>query len=267
MHAPPAALVHAKVSGAGGAVRLASAAMTKLRFWAGAAAVACALATSGPVAARSASRSPPTVVELYTAQGCSACPQANALLQELAGRKDVLALTFPVDVWDYLGWADTFAKPEFSARQRAYVARFKLRELYTPEMVVGGRRETLGFDRDKVQALIHAAPALRVGSGPRVRASADGTRVTVGSAAPLRGGGEVWLVRYDPQERTVKVRAGENTGKTLVEQNLVRELVRLGAWSGRARTYRLPAAGAEGLETVILLQGDRGGPVVTAVRL
>ena len=251
--------------------------MTTRRVWVKAAAAVCALAVAGPACAH-ARREPvdvsagpraaaPTVVELYTAQGCSACPQANALLQELAGRKNVLALTFPVDVWDYLGWADTFAKPEFSARQRAYVARFKLRELYTPEMVVGGRRETLGFDRDKVQALIDTAPALRAGRGPRVRASADGARVTVGAAASIPGGGEVWLVRYDPQERTVKVRAGENKGKTLVQQNLVRELVRLGSWSGRVRSYRLPAAASEGLDAAVLVQGAHGGPVAVAARL
>ena len=201
------------------------------------------------------------MVELFTAQGCAACPQANALLQELAGRKGVLALTFPVDVWDYLGWADTLAKPEFSARQRAYVARFKLRELYTPEMVVDGRRETLGFEREKVQALIEAAARART-PGPPVKLSPEATRATVGPGRAPVGGAEVWLVRYDPTELTVKVKAGENKGKTVVQQNVVRDIVRLGAWSGRARSYRLPPASATGLDTVVLVQGDHGGPVL-----
>ena len=104
---------------------------------------------------------PPVVVELFTAQGCAACPQANALLQELAGRKDVVALTYPVDIWDYLGWPDAGAKPEFTERQRAYISRMKLREIYTPEMVIGGKKEVVGFDRAKVQALLDSQPRLR----------------------------------------------------------------------------------------------------------
>ena len=215
-----------------------------------------------PVLARPPRGAPtrPVVVELFTAQGCAACPQANALLQELAGRPGVLALTFPVDVWDYLGWADTFARPEFAERQRAYVARFKLRELYTPQMVVDGRRETLGFEREKVQALVEAAPSDRP-PGPIVRVSPEATRALVGAGSAPARGAEVWLVRYDPMERTVKVKAGENKGKTLVQQNVVREIVRLGSWSGRARSFRLPVA-PPGLRSVVLVQGDRGGPML-----
>ena len=237
--------------------------MRRVRKLAATALGVAAVATALPASARHRQVPParPVVVELFTAQGCSACPQADALLQELAGRKNVLALTFPVDVWDYLGWADTLAKPEFTARQKAYVARFKLRELYTPEMVVDGRRETLGFDREKVQVLVDAAARARP-AGPRVRLSPGATRATVGEGAAPGGGAEVWLVRYDPAERTVKVKAGENKGKTLVQQNVAREIVRLGSWSGRARSYRLPRAETPGLQSVVLVQGDRGGPVL-----
>lgn len=220
-----------------------------------------ALALAAPAAA--ASRARPVVVELFTAQGCAACPQANALLQELSRRKGVVALTFPVDVWDYLGWQDTFAKPDYTARQKAYVARFKLRELYTPEMVVGGRRETLGFDREKVTALIDKdAPPSR----PRVSFSPQETRVQVGAGPAAGGAADVWLVRYDPMERTVKVRTGENKGKTVVEQNVVRELLRLGGWTGRARSYRLPATEDATLKTVVLVQGAKGGPILAAAQ-
>lgn len=207
---------------------------------------------------------PPVVVELYTAQGCTACPQANALLQELAGRKGVVALTFPVDIWDYLGWTDTLAKPEFTARQRAYISRLKLREIYTPEIVVDGRRETLGFDREKVQGLVDAAQHARARQhAPRVRLL-SATRAEVGPGRAPPGGAEVWLVRYDPQERTVKVTAGENRGKTVVEQDVVRELQRLGPWTGRRRRYTLPAPSADGLRTLVLVQGDHGGPILAA---
>ena len=227
-----------------------------------AAALALALAASSAVAAprRAAPRSAPVVVELFTAQGCTACPQANALLQELAGGRGVLALTYPVDIWDYLGWPDTGAKPEFTARQRAYIAKMRLREIYTPEMVVGGRRETVGFDRTKVQALIASTPHPR---GPRVR-FASASRVEVGQGARPPAGGEVWLVRFDPQERTVKVLKGENRGKTVVQQNLVHELVRLGPWNGRPKRYALPEPSAPDLKTAVLVQGAAGGPVLGA---
>ena len=225
-----------------------------------ASAVALALAAAALRAAPAAAAAPPrapVVVELFTAQGCTACPQANALLQEIAGRPGVLALTYPVDIWDYLGWADAGARPEFTARQRAYIARLKLREIYTPEIIVDGRREGVGFDRAKVLALLTAAPRTR---GPRVRLRAP-TSAEVGAG---RGRGEVWMARFDPAEQTVKVTKGENRGKTVVLQNVVRELVRLGSWSGRTRRYALPAAGAPGLRTAILVQGGQGGPVLAA---
>ena len=221
-----------------------------------------------------AAAKPPVVVELYTAQGCTACPQANALLGEFASKKGVVALTFPVDYWDYLGWVDTFAKPEFTARQRAYLPRLKLREIYTPEIVVDGRREARGFDRAKVAALVTEAQAQRR-SGPKaVLTSRDEQgrplRVSIGAGAGASGGAEVWLVRYDPAERTVKVSTGENKGKTVVEENVVRELTRLGAWSGSAKRYRVPAPAKPldprepPLESVVLVQGAKGGPILSA---
>ena len=87
--------------------------------------------TASPALAR-----PPVVVELFTAQGCSSCGVANATVADLAKRPDVLALTFAVDYWDYLGWPDTFAKPEFTERQRAYARKLALREVYTPQVRV-----------------------------------------------------------------------------------------------------------------------------------
>ena len=223
-------------------------------------AAAAAASPAGARARPSGAARAPVVVELFTAQGCTACPQANALLQEIAGRRGVLALTYPVDIWDYLGWPDTGARPEFTARQRAYIAKMRLREIYTPEMVVGGRRETVGFDRTKVQALVASTPRP---SGPRV-AFASAERVQVGAGSRPAGGAEVWLVRFDPQEATVKVTKGENRGKTVVQQNVVRELVRLGAWSGRARRFTLPASAGPDLRTAVLVQGAGGGPVLAA---
>jgi hypothetical protein len=207
-----------------------------------------------------AAAKPPVVVELYTAQGCASCGEANAYVAKLAERKDVLALTFPVDYWDYLGWADTFAKPEFGDRQKAYVARLSLREPYTPQVVVDGRAEAAGQKTDRVEKLLADAeksprdpPDIRF-IGPR--------RVDVGSGRAPKGGGEVWLVRYDPREQDVAVKSGDNRGQTIEHKNVVREVKRLGAWRGRPTAFRLPTTSDEGLKTVVIVQAGRGGRVI-----
>src|ERR1700754_250227 len=115
------------------------------------------LALPIPLWAGSAAAKPPVVVELYTAQGCASCGEANAHVAKLADKPGVLALTFPVDYWDYLGWADTFAKPEFADRQKAYVAKLSLREPYTPQVVVDGATQAPGAKADRVDQLVAAA--------------------------------------------------------------------------------------------------------------
>jgi len=203
---------------------------------------------------------PPVVVELYTAQGCASCGQANAHLEKLAERKGVLALTFPVDYWDYLGWPDTFAKPEFAERQKAYVAKLALREPYTPQVIIDGRTQAAGLQTDKVEKLVREAS--RAPRNPPDIAFVGARRVDVGSGPLPRGGAEVWLVRYDPREQDVTVKSGDNRGQTVVHKNVVREVVRLGAWKGRPRAYKLPDA-QEGLATAVLLQGADGGRVLS----
>ena len=201
----------------------------------------------------------PVVVELYTAQGCASCGEANAYVAKLADRKDVLALTFPVDYWDYLGWADTFAKPEFADRQKAYVARLSLREPYTPQVVVDGRAEAAGLKSDRVEQLVrdaerspHNPPDIRF-VGPR--------RVDVGSGRAPKGS-EVWLIRYDPREQDVAVKSGDNRGETIQHKNVVREVTRLGAWRGKPTAFRLPETSGDGLKSVVIVQAGRGGRVI-----
>jgi hypothetical protein len=207
-----------------------------------------------------AAAKPPVVVELYTAQGCASCGEANAYVARLAERKDVLALTFPVDYWDYLGWADTFAKPEFGDRQKAYVARLALREPYTPQVVVDGRAEAAGLKTDRVERLV--ADAEKSPRDPPDIRFIGTRRVDVGSGRAPKGGGEVWLVRYDPREQDVAVKSGDNRGQTIEHKNVVREVKRLGAWRGRPTAFRLPATSDEGLKTVVIVQAGRGGRVI-----
>src|SRR4249919_1588913 len=179
----------------------------------------------------------PVVVELYTAQGCASCGEATSFVGKLADRPGVLPLTFSVDYWDYLGWADTFAKPEFANRQKAYVAKLSLREPYTPQVVVDGQAEASGAKTEQVNRLVREA-AKAEKSPPDIRFANN--RVYVGSARAPKGGGDVWLVRYDPRAQDVAVKAGDNKGQTIAEKNVVREVIRLGAWRGKPTAFRLP---------------------------
>ncbi|MDB5482408.1 MAG: hypothetical protein JWO83_3461 [Caulobacteraceae bacterium] len=204
----------------------------------------------------------PVVVELFTAQGCASCKQANRLIAQIAGRPGVIALTWSVDYWDYLGWKDTFAQPEFTARQRAYGRRLGPRDVYTPQVVVDGSAQVSGDDADGVEALIRKAEHSHLRQ-PKIRIL-SGRRVKVGPAETGKGTADVWLVRYDPHEQDVKVTAGDNRGAVVVHQNVVRQLVRLGTWTGRPKTYKAPDAEEKGLNTVVIVQGIRGGPVLGA---
>jgi hypothetical protein len=174
------------------------------------------------------------VVELFTSQGCSSCPPADAALALVADRGDVIALSFGVTYWDDLGWKDTFARPEFTDRQKTYGRRLG-HAPYTPEVVAGGRADSVGNSKGRIEALIAKA---RAPAATSISAKSDSATVTAGVAP--RGGADVWLVRYDPRTVRVPVKAGENTGKTLPIRNVVRSLARLGTWDGSAATFRYP---------------------------
>jgi hypothetical protein len=216
---------------------------------------------AGFSAAPALAAKPPVVVELFTAQGCSSCGKANQVVADLADDKGVLALTYAVDYWDYLGWTDTFAKPAFAARQRAYAQKFSLRDVPTPQVVIAGRQQASGAKAEAVQTLVKDA-ARAPANPPDMEFLGDGSRVAIGSGPAPRGGGEVWLVRYDPREQDIAVKRGDNRGQTLVHRNVVRELVKLGPWTGRPKLYRLTQTDADDLKTVIILQGAKGGRVI-----
>ena len=203
---------------------------------------------------------PPVVVELFTAQGCSSCGPANASVAAMAAREDVLPLTFSVDYWDYLGWKDTFAQKAFTDRQRAYAKKLGVREVYTPQVVIDGRVQASGVRPAQVEALLQTqARALRF--PPDMEWRGD-NRAAVGSGRPPVGGAEVWLVRFDPRDQDVAVRRGDNRGQTIAHRNVVRQLVRLGAWAGRPRIYRLPPPPEEGLTSAVLVRGAAGGAMI-----
>lgn len=205
----------------------------------------------------------PVLVELYTAQGCASCVDANAALGRTAEAPDVLALTFPVDYWDYLGWTDTFARPEFTARQKTFVARFGLREPYTPQVVIDGRYQTGGKQTENIDALISKA-ALAAHGAPDI-AFIGNRRLDVGQGTAPRGGADVWLAAYEARPQDVLVKKGDNKGQTVTHINVVRSLQRLGSWRGRPTAYRLPET-EPGLSLAVFVQAPRGGRILAVAR-
>jgi hypothetical protein len=203
------------------------------------------------------------VVELYTAQGCVSCAAADARISSLAAERDVIALTFSVDYWNYLGWADTFAKPEFADRQRAYDKRFGVEEVFTPQVVVDGRAQTAAVKADAIDELVQGARHTPM-DPPQM--FWRGERVGIGGGRRPRGGAGVWLIRYDPREAQVEVKDGDNRGHTVSERNVVVQLMRLGAWRGEPLLLALPAAPAAGLKTLVMVQGDDGGKILAVLQ-
>jgi hypothetical protein len=200
------------------------------------------------------------VVELYTSQGCSSCPPADAAVAKLSARPDILALSFGVTYWDDLGWKDTFAQKRFTERQWDYARGLRHASVATPQVVVNGRLDVVGQSVPEIDAALKRA-TLAAG-GPAVTLSAG--NVAIAGAAPKRAA-DVWLVRYDPNVVQVSIRRGENGGKTLPIKNVVRELTRLGDWNGGSRRYAVPA-GPAGLKTAILVQAGSGGPILAAAK-
>jgi hypothetical protein len=186
-----------------------------------------------------ASPAPKVVIELFTSQGCSSCPPADEFLGELARRPEIVALSLPVDYWDYLGWKDTLAQPAFTARQRAYASARNDKQVYTPQMVVNGVKPIVGSDRLKVESLV--AKWLNNGALPvKVGVSETASAVTVEIASSAgTPSGEVWLMPV-ARSREVAIGRGENKGRTITYFNVVRGMVKLGDWSGQPARFEVP---------------------------
>jgi hypothetical protein len=204
-----------------------------------------ALMVTSPVAAETR----PPVVELFTSQGCSSCPPADALLGELARRGDVIALGFHIDYWDKLGWKDPLSTPQSTERQRRYARLFGT-PIYTPQLVIDGAREMVGSQRETVlTALRETMPA----AVAPVAFASDRHAVTIGPAAAATsdGAGQVWLVRF-AQKRRTQIGAGENARRTLDDTNGVESLAALGEWRGSEATFPLePPAPGEGIAVLV----------------
>lgn len=201
----------------------------------------------------------PVVVELFTSQGCSSCPPANANLAALSDRPGVIALSFGVTYWDRLGWKDTFARKDYTARQASYEKPLGESGPFTPQIVVGGRASIVGDELAAVEQLV----ARDAANGHATSVTLGPRSVAIGSGRAPRNEADVWLVSYDPQTVEVPIRRGENGGRTLPHKNVVHDLRLIGHWSGAEMTLPVPAAPA-GLRSAVLVQSPGGGPILAA---
>lgn len=207
----------------------------------------------------------PVVVELYTSQGCFSCPRANRLLGEFSRDADVLALTFPVGYWDYLGWEDTFAQPEFVDRQRAYSRALRFRGPYTPQLVIDGVRHVSAGDWDESRAVLDEVRAQPpVPGAPTItleRTQRGQVRAIISAGVRQALTPDIWFITYDPGPLTVLITSGENANRRVSHYNLVRRISRVGAWNGGATWFERNRCYPE---CVVLLQEPRGGRIIAA---
>lgn len=207
----------------------------------------------------------PAVVELYTSQGCASCPPADKLLGELEQRADVIALSFHVDYWNYIGWADPFAEAKYTERQQSYMRRMHGRFVYTPQIVVDGLWQAVGSRAEKVTAAIERARMRKKAINPRIEWTGSGARVIIPAGNPS-GPATVWMAFYQDRHET-KVPRGENAGETLVNYNVVRELRRLATWTGDRMEITLDgeAMGVDRFDgCAVLVQLGDTGPILGA---
>jgi hypothetical protein len=216
----------------------------------------------GTCFAESSATGRPVVVELFTSQGCSSCPPADALLGELARQPNVIALGFHVDYWDSIGWRDRYSIPLATQRQRHYVDELRLSSAFTPQVVINGRRSFVGSDRQRIVAAIAEAP-----DGVPIEAVVAHGELVI--SLPDNGdhrNDDVNLVAYLAQA-TTQVGSGENSGRTLTEFNIVRQFLRVGVWNGKISTFRVPLNSfpSDANRVAVLVQQGNQGSIAAAV--
>ena len=214
-----------------------------------------------------AAQESPVVVELYTSQGCSSCPPADAMLAQLALRDDVIALALHVDYWDYIGWVDQFAHPDHTKRQQGYAHAAGETTIYTPQFVIGGTDIVIGAKGMQVADLIQVhkdspkpiAVALhRVGDSLAISVS------MVGDSAE-HGPYLIQMAQLLPEE-SVEIRRGENAGKTISYSNIVRRLDVVDEWDGKT-DFRAEAQIASDVPVAVFVQDGTDGPILAAAKL
>ncbi len=212
---------------------------------------------------------PRAVIELFTSQGCSSCPDADRLIGELAKDSNVIAISLPIDYWDYLGWKDTLADSRFSARQRAYSRMRGDRNVYTPQVIVNGTAHTLGSDRAGIERAISDTSAHAGVMAVPVTASVSKGQVTItipaaaANANPNGPHSEVWITPI-AKAVPISIGRGENRGRQVTYHNVARGVLKVGDWNGKAGTWSVPIENInrEGVDgaVVYVQEGSREKP-------
>lgn len=218
--------------------------------------------------AGSAAAEPRAVVELFTSQGCSSCPPADRLLGELAADPSLIALSLPVDYWDYLGWKDTLADSRFSARQKAYSHSRGDRNVFTPQAIVNGAVSVLGSDRDSIESAAARTRLDGLMSVP-VTLTRSGNQIHVAVSAADGKAGEVWICAVS-RAVPITIARGENRGRQITYHNVVRGMLKVGDWTGKAVSWSVPIENLahDGVDAAaVYVQGgnrDNPGPMLGA---
>jgi hypothetical protein len=197
----------------------------------------------------------PTVVELFTSEGCSSCPPADALLAELASRPEVLALSLHVDYWDRLGWKDPYSSAAATQRQRDYARLLGTGEVYTPQIVVAGRWQAVGSDRDAVEQAIAAAHSTPLILPVTLALDRDEAQIVIGASAGVSDG-RIVLIGFD-RRHVDTVGGGENDGRTLTHVDVVRGIAEIGRFDGKPTTIKAPIA-FHADRLAVLVEGEDG---------
>lgn len=211
---------------------------------------------------RSLAAERPTVVELFTSEGCSSCPPADELLGELSRRPNVLALGFHVDYWDSLGWSDRFGLSYADARQSRYARNLGLSSVFTPQVIIDAERSLVGSDRN---AVLRAIGGTREGIPIAIERQAETLTIDLGADTHAAAGADVLLLALVREAHTA-ISHGENGGRTLHEFNIVRSRYILGRWQGAAHRYAIPCEQlpADASAVAVMIQGPEQGPILGA---
>ncbi len=236
--------------------------------WSGALGVCAIVAIIRPAHAE-----PRAVVELFTSQGCSSCPPADQIIGELAKDPSVIALSLPIDYWDYLGWKDTLADSRFSARQKAYSHMRGEREVYTPQVVVNGSAHVIGSDRARIESAIEDTKKADGVMSVPISMTLVGKQINISVAASGKGAaaahGEVWICSIS-KAVPIAIGRGENRGREITYHNVVRNLLKVGDWNGSSGSWTVPLENIsrEGVDAAVVFvqdgNRDKPGPMLGA---
>jgi hypothetical protein len=231
-------------------------AYSRFSRWSGALGVCAMMAIIRPAYSGEAR----AVVELFTSQGCSSCPPADKVIGELAKDPSIIALSLPVDYWDYLGWKDTLADARFTARQQAYSRVRGDREVYTPQAVINGAVHVVGSDRASIDSAItqtkRATGVMSVPISMAVSGKHVDVTVTAAAGSTVRQG-EVWIAGIS-KAVPISIGRGENRGRQITYYNVVRNLLKVGDWKGSPESWTVPLENLsrEGVDAAVVYVQD-----------